>query len=80
MANRVAIRSEIWDSWVRIEHTWGTFDLIVFKVIGGQSVRLHFFRKYDFQSAASSTLVVLFQPSFLWVCLCQSTKKLFLEI
>ena len=44
----------------------GTFDLVAFKVIQGHWMHLGFFRKYDFQKAAS-TLMMLFQPNFLQV-------------
>ncbi len=32
-AGRRAKRSEIWDSWIPVTHTWGTFDLVGFNVI-----------------------------------------------
>ncbi len=35
MAGRRAIRSEIWESGVIVTRIWGTFDLLVFKVILG---------------------------------------------
>ncbi len=33
MSSRRAKRSEIWDSWVLIQHIRGTFGLLAFKVI-----------------------------------------------
>ncbi len=33
VANHKAKESEILDSWVLVEHMWGTFDILVFKVI-----------------------------------------------
>ena len=58
MANHRAKMSESWDSEVIVEHIWGTFDLISFKVIWGHSGHLQFFLKYAFRKAASSTLMV----------------------
>ncbi len=34
-ARRRAKRSEIWDSWILVTYIWGTYDMVVFKVILG---------------------------------------------
>ena len=34
-SDRRAKRSELWDSWVVVQHIWGTFSLVAFKVIWG---------------------------------------------
>ncbi len=67
MTNCRAKRSEIRDSGVLVEYVWVIFDLTAFKVIWGSIGTLEIFRKYDFQIAASSTLMILLQPNVLHV-------------
>ncbi len=43
-AGRRAKQNGIWDAWLLVTHIWGTFDLLVFKVISGHSA--HFFSKW----------------------------------
>ncbi len=44
MSDRRAKRSEIWDSWVLIQHIRGSFGLLAFKVILGSFGALAIFR------------------------------------
>ena len=48
MADRRANQSQIWDTGLLVGHVWGTFDLIVFKVIWGHPADLRVFLKDDF--------------------------------
>ncbi len=43
MSDRRVKRREIWDSWVVIQHIWGTFVLLAFKVILGSYSALAIF-------------------------------------
>ncbi len=54
--------TEIWDLGLLIEDTgiWGTFHLVVFKVIWGSFGTLVIFQKYDFQNAASFSYIFFF--------------------
>ncbi len=47
-------------------HTWDSFDHVMFKVIWGHLVHFRFFQKYD-SFAASSTLMILFHPNFIYI-------------
>ncbi len=45
-SDRRAKRSEIWDSWVVVQHIRGTFDTLAFKVILGSFEVLAIFRNF----------------------------------
>ena len=80
MANGRAKWSEIWDSWVLVEHVWRTFDLAEFNVICGSFGALASFQKYNFQNAASSTLMMNhFKQTFIGVHCDSPRNRSFLE-
>ncbi len=48
-------RCEIWDLWVVVQHIWGTFGLVAFKVILGSFGPLAIFPKIRFPKNVTST-------------------------
>ncbi len=47
-----------------VEHTWGTFDFIMFKVILGSFGALAIFQKVRFTKLCAFSVVILFEPNF----------------
>ncbi len=69
-----AKQSEIWDSWGTIGMYGANFYSVVFRAMFG-CILVHFFGKHNFQNAAFSTLMILFQPNVFFIFRCDSWHK-----
>ncbi len=76
MNNRRAIVGKIWDKGLLVEHMWGTFDLVVFNIIWGNSLRLRVFPEMQYSKCLFYSFIICFRPNCLQmfsVTVCKSS-------